>query len=267
MKISYCSDLHLDIDSGAGFNYELPEADILILAGDIAQVCNLRYSMIGSYLYDNTSNFIRLVADKYKHVLWVPGNHEYYDSSIQQAEQIAKTWLHLEGIDNVAISSKFSTVIEDVLFVGATLWTDFNKENPLDMLNANLMNDYTHIGISDMGIGRSLRPADVYQIHKEHRAFITSELYLNTLSKVVVITHHAPDYESECDEITNMTPMYCCTDMEEIIFNHAPNYWIHGHTHKEVCYNIGETKVVSNPRGYFGYEELAKSFQIKTFEL
>lgn len=267
MKIGYCSDLHLDIDSGAWFDYDLPECDVMILAGDIAQLCNLRHSMIGSYLYDNTSNFIYRVSAKYKRVLWIPGNHEYYDSSIGQAEMVGCAWLIGEGISNVEISSKFSTVIDDVLFVGATLWTDFNKENPLDMISANNMNDYSAIFISDKGIGRVLRPTDVLKIHKEHKSFITQELYKNILSKVIVITHHAPDYESECGEITNMTPMYCCTDMEQIILNHSPTYWVHGHTHKKVCYNIGETKIISNPRGYFGFEEISKTFKVEVIEI
>ncbi len=30
--------------------------------------------------------------------------------------------------------------------------------------------------------------------------------------------------------------------------------WIHGHTHDSFDYFIGGTRVICNPRGYFGYE-------------
>ena len=30
--------------------------------------------------------------------------------------------------------------------------------------------------------------------------------------------------------------------------------WIHGHTHHEFDYMVGDTRVVCNPRGYVGYE-------------
>ena len=32
----------------------------------------------------------------------------------------------------------------------------------------------------------------------------------------------------------------------------APQYWIHGHVHNSFDYMIGETNVLTNPRGYVG---------------
>ena len=266
MKISYCSDLHLDIEKGAFFDYPLPDADVLVLAGDISEVQHLRLGD-GSWLYHNLADFLKIVSYKYKNVIWVPGNHEHYGLSINQTRLMVDRWLLQEGIDNIHFGSKRTHVFDDVKFICATLWTDFDKKNPLAMLAAGDMTDYKEISISDLGISRGIRPSDIYKIHMAERSYILESLYHNTNDRVVVVTHHAPDYRSECGEITSLAPAYCCTDMEYTLYNSEVPYWIHGHTHKPVDYFCDTTRVVSNPRGYFGYEKLADSFQVKNFVL
>lgn len=43
--------------------------------------------------------------------------------------------------------------------------------------------------------------------------------------------------------------------------------WTHGHTHEQFDYMLGTTRVVCNPRGYDGYEDMADQFQLKYFEV
>jgi predicted phosphodiesterase len=272
VKIAYCSDLHLDIEKGAFFDYPLPDADVLVLAGDISEVQHLRLGD-GSWLYHNLADFLKIVSYKYKNVIWVPGNHEHYGLSLTQTRLMVDKWLQYEGIDNIHFGSRRTYTFDDVKFICATLWTDFDKQNPLAMLAAGDMNDYKEITISDMGIARSIRASDIYKIHIAERSYILESLYNNSVDKVVVVTHHAPDYRSECGETTSITPAYCCTDMEHALYNNyeiynsGVSYWIHGHTHKPCDYLCDMTRVVSNPRGYFGYEKIAKSFQLKNFVL
>jgi Icc-related predicted phosphoesterase len=40
------------------------------------------------------------------------------------------------------------------------------------------------------------------------------------------------------------------SDMDELILEHQPCLWIHGHTHESFDYEIGKTRVICNPRGY-----------------
>lgn len=35
-----------------------------------------------------------------------------------------------------------------------------------------------------------------------------------------------------------------------LIEKYQPTLWIHGHTHEKADYMIGNTRIVSNPRGY-----------------
>lgn len=39
-------------------------------------------------------------------------------------------------------------------------------------------------------------------------------------------------------------------DMEALIEERKPHWWIHGHTHEPCDYRLGATRVVANPRGY-----------------
>ena len=39
-----------------------------------------------------------------------------------------------------------------------------------------------------------------------------------------------------------------------------PSLWLHGHTHESFDYNIKNTRVVCNPRGYINSPDLNKSF-------
>ena len=40
------------------------------------------------------------------------------------------------------------------------------------------------------------------------------------------------------------------SNLEELIVQYQPKYWIHGHIHAPVRYNIGATEVICNPHGY-----------------
>ena len=40
------------------------------------------------------------------------------------------------------------------------------------------------------------------------------------------------------------------SDLSEVIWDHQPDVWIHGHVHDSFDYEVGSTRVVCNPRGY-----------------
>jgi hypothetical protein len=55
--------------------------------------------------------------------------------------------------------------------------------------------------------------------------------------------------------------------MEDVISAGWPAVWIHGHTHYHVDYHIFGTRVLSNPRGYKGFETIANYFEIEVIEI
>ena len=45
------------------------------------------------------------------------------------------------------------------------------------------------------------------------------------------------------------------SDLDDFILQHPQiQVWVHGHTHDKFDYMIGSTRIVSNARGYVGFE-------------
>ena len=154
MKIQLASDLHLefsDIDIANENN-----ADVLVLSGDI---------MIASKVLKPQSeygvrfrNFLKRVSFQFPHVIYVAGNHEFYsDGRFFDCIE----WLRQAcGVhDNVYFLERDTKIIDDVVFVGGTLWTDMNKMDPLTLHAVrDMMNDYRAI-LNDKAGFRHLKPA------------------------------------------------------------------------------------------------------------
>lgn len=249
MKIVYGSDLHLEI---AGIDPVFPDGDILLLAGDIVVCADLKCSDQYTKSGMNGEEFLKLACQIYKHVIWVPGNHESYFECIDDQVSHVDKFCTENKITNLLFSETGVFVLDGVKFVWATMWTDINKANPMDMLSAYRMNDYKNITIKDSSLplgGRYLTSDDTLRIHATHREFIENNTYHD--GDVIVITHHAPDQMS-CTEYSGpLNYFYCCTGLDEIFYNNPQiKYWIHGHTHENSNYVIGDTNIRSNCRGY-----------------
>lgn len=251
------SDLHLERCMMDIPHKDGEEDTILLLAGD---VCNFgKRTTFGG--------FIQNVCERFKHVVYVPGNHEYYDSSLTNG--IKKFW-KLLALDckmeqlpfpkNLTILD--SDVIEfgDVVVIGATCWTSFRNANPIIMNQATfLMNDYAYIRHGGVdGYGHRLTPDLVFSMYYEQSNFIFEQIQLakDAGKKVIVVTHHAPSHES-------VPAIYKCEgDANELYANHfeyriesaRPDFWVHGHIHTACEYKIADTTVICNPRGYIGIE-------------
>lgn len=265
------SDVHLE---HGGRNFDLPDADILLLAGDICVVDDLRDSYMATLIGQRSREFLIDVSKKYKHVVVIPGNHEYYDGTIEAVTGRVNDFLVSENINNITFNEYGCYTTGGVKVVYATLWTDMNDSCPLVISQAaGYMNDYQHIKCDHFGpdnLSRNLRPSDTLILHEKHRQHIAREC-ANTTDKLVVMTHHAPLMSLINRERNPNAVDYCygCTDMEDIIHDNDILVWAYGHVHTRdenvfggVC---GDTKFISNCRGYFGHERGAESFTVKTF--
>lgn len=240
MKIQVMCDLHLEF---CGYTVQKhPEASVLVLAGDIIVA-----SKIQKFL-----PFLYQVAEEFDHVIMVAGNHEFYNSGWTKARQIIKD--AVVGT-NIHFLDDASILIDDVLFVGSTLWTDFNGSDPLTKFNAaSMMSDYRLIKFDD-GRCRKLTPSDVEKAHCDARRYIDFMASENPDKKVVVVTHHSPSFMSVAPQFQNDDLMNGCyhSDLSQLIIDReCIKLWIHGHTHSKMDYLIGQCRVVCNPRGYPG---------------
>lgn len=242
VNVGVVSDLHLDIGGNMNPEFWDYEGDVLLIAGDTAEFRN----------YKRNVEFFQQCSELWKQVLIIAGNHEGYNSSMPDCIDLMKA--ELEQFSNIAVLENESFVYDGVLFIGATLWSDFNKADPLTMQACSMaMNDYNCIWNSEAQ--RKLRPEDTLERHRNSKKFIGDTAhYLNEM-ECVVMTHHAPSRLSTHPKYADdreLNGAYS-SDLSDIILNN-PNIkaWVHGHTHHRFKYEIGECSVVCNPRGYPG---------------
>lgn len=274
MKIAFASDLHLEF---GGADFDLPDADVLLLAGDICVIEYLKNK--DSRQYNDCVEFFKAVSAKYEHVLWIPGNHEFYGGVMgYQSRDIVFKFLEELKITNVNYNECGSSIfsIGYAVFVTATLWTDFKGASPLIMNNAQHgMNDYRRIMIADQTFDSGVRyitAKDIHNVNTMHNTYIKKTIdYMarnGIFNKFVVMTHHAPNVKSaSTNKPSELDYAYCCSNLDDFILDNPQiKYWIHGHTHNNSNYMIGETNVLSNCRGYVGYEA-TNNFKIKVIEV
>ena len=239
MKIQILSDLHIEFqDHNIQYNDDAKET-VLVLAGDC-------------FLFKNSTKYVEILSQYcniFKHVLLIPGNHEFYKSSIIRGPEKLSQGIEYAGIKNFTLLNKSSTTIDGVKFVGCTLWADFERDPAIKNLAQEKMNDYKRIrhGTTEIPWKRKLNTNDTLGLHLEHKQFIENEIQERT----VVITHHAPSYESIAEEFKgDMLNGAYMSELDEMIKEKNPVLWIHGHVHNSFDYYIGSTRVLCNPKGY-----------------
>lgn len=280
MKIAICSDLHLEFGNVTLTNDE--DADVLILGGDIMIAQDLHdhseervqiASMANSLgrrqeVVKNYRSFLKDCSDKFPHVIYIAGNHEFYHGKFIGSLQDLRN--ECAKFPNVYFMENESRTINDVTFIGCTLWTDMNKGDPLTLHSvASMMNDYSIIRHDELGYIK-LRPAHTAERHRKSMEYIRSVLEGKFDEKFVVVGHMAPSKLSTHPKYQNDTLMNGAysSDLSEFILDHPQiKLWTMGHTHHVHRYYVGDTLVTCNPRGYAGWEPDADRFKLRYIDL
>ena len=270
LKISLCSDLHLE------FGYqELEGGDILILAGDVCEYRTLSKQFHSTKVLPytpgkmNAYDFFYHECAKYKQVFYVLGNHEFYH------HRFDKTYTDLKAIlpANVTVLENEIVEYEGVMFLGATLWTDMNKGDPITVHSVkSFMNDYKVVQnfYAEKNLYYKLTPEVTIAAHRYSKQYFKLMLAEHRDKPFVVITHMAPSFASVNEKYIRDTTMnggYASEMSEFILDNENIKVWVHGHMHDPVDYMIGNTRVLSNPRGYVGHEDTSGFDPDLTFEV
>jgi Icc-related predicted phosphoesterase len=241
MRIHLLSDLHFEFGKMPS-TYTPPECDVVILSGDISP------GLPGVVWAKKTFKVP---------VIYVPGNHEFYIQRTMAA-QIMLMREEAEG-SNVHIMDNDTIEIDGVRFIAATMWTDYNLYGSqyLSMSACQRrMNDFSqcYVDIEGGGVEHFSAPKAL-ELHQESRLYVTTELAKPFDGKTVVVTHHAPSEKSIHARygMDALNPGYA-SRLESIMLDYNPVLWTHGHVHTSFDYQIGDTRVVSNPRGYEGRE-------------
>ena len=247
MKIKIFSDIHLDQYVAGQYFPHLGTGDTLILAGDI--LCARHFKTDG-YLHSVYDTFLNDCSKNYDKVLYVKGNHEFYGYNYEGAHKKI-----LDNLpDNFHLLENETIKIGNVIFIGFTFWTDFRKENPLEMMDAqSYMNDYKVIRITSNY--RKLNTNDTLQFHKDSKQYLLNKLDELKDEEVFVISHHSPTLQSIAPEYKNSCNGAYCSDLDDLILDH-PNikHWVFGHSHTAMDFNIGDCRVINNAVGYPGQD-------------
>ena len=232
MRLHILSDLHLEFEP---FTAPAVEADAVILAGDIGTGLNgFKWA---------------LEAFPNRPVIYVLGNHEFYGQKLQK---LINELQDMSRGTNIHVLENQSYTIGDVLFLGATLWTDFALNgNPVvsEIVAQTTMNDFRRI--RTLPRYSRLKPSDTRRFHQESRRWLEKQITEARGRKVVVVTHHAPSRESVplAFEGDACNPAFA-SDLSHLIAESEARLWVHGHIHHGWDYTLGKTRVLANPRGY-----------------
>lgn len=300
MKIALASDVHLEFGQLEIKNTE--GADVLILSGDICVAKDLNdradSDILGASSKSNRYHeFFQQCTQEFKHVIYIAGNHEHYHGDY--AKSIPRIKEKLAYLDNMHFLDKEHITLNDITFIGGTLWTDMNKEDPLTLsgikrymndyriiensnelvhykspvyaTNEDGSTDYTKVVSQEFHTRNAMfAPEDSVKDHKAMLEVIDELIKLTPDKKFVVTGHHSPSKLStkpqyEHDVLVNGA---YSSDLSEFILDHPQiKAWTHGHTHHAFDYMIGSTRIICNPRGYIDYEPDATFFKLQYFEV
>jgi predicted phosphodiesterase len=282
MKIAVCSDLHLEFEDINLINTE--GAEVLILSGDIMTAEDLHShpeTSYGMYSVVNLADlgrrqlvalrfrdFLKRCSFQFPHVVYIAGNHEFYHGRWKASLDHLRE--ECDKLPNVYFLENDIKVINEVSFIGATLWTDCNKGDPLTLhALTDMMNDYRVIRNDEHGYVK-LRPAHSMYRHQKTMSYLKSVLPDMKDKKVVFVGHHTPSHQSIHEKYQGQHLMNggYHSDLSEFILDHPEIVlWTHGHTHEPFDYMIGNTRIFCNPRGYKGHDEHADTFELKYLDI
>lgn len=230
-------------------NYLKVRQDItaVVLAGDISS--NLETAK-GQEILEHC---LKSLLSHVKYVIYVSGNHEYYNSSIKWVDEYLS--LLDEKTDNLHILQQDMTVIDGVRFIGAPLWFIHEK---LNVLHWRGMNDSRQIE-------DPLR--DLERLGRLQALYLVDALRSSPEENNIVVSHFLPSSKSTPYRFRNSTlnrffvnplPFQLIDKTNEL--ENKRMTWIHGHTHdsSDYVYHFNPRKgirVVCNPLGYPGIEE------------
>lgn len=252
MLLQIASDLHLDHRHGVPFDGLLrPAGDTLALVGDIAPLYDPRYG-----------DFLAWCSARWRHVLLVAGNHEYYsvDPRVDMAAAEARIRRLTSLLPNVRFLQNGAADVDGVRFLGTTLWT--------------------HVPPADAGSVwsrirsyRSIYTAPRQKLTVDHtntlfdrgRAFVEAGVAAAQSEGLwpVVLTHHAPTAAG------TMRPGYGDDGVRsafatEVDMPHGSiQLWVCGHTHHNFDIPAGAgagageaagpgCRIIANQMGYPG---------------
>lgn len=292
-KISFISDFHWDLLNYPWKGYGREELKSLqkayqeeytkILTGELGEVCvNLTSEeekgvecdrnillLLGDFVEIDKIKCVKTAleraVEKYDHIYWVFGNHEFYNMTLERAPTKAQEFIKgnkkLAGKVSI-IENETISVREDLQILAATYW--YSSRNPVDDIKIKLeLNDFRKIRRPNFS---RIDVSDFFVENTRSIEFFSSELQrtANQGIKTILATHHSTSdrciigtvYEHQPDSVLGFSSVlpYKIGDYIEQSNIIA---CLHGHTHQKGvrCYeNEWGVPTYQNTVGYANME-------------
>ena len=246
MKVKVVSDLHLEFD-GASMDFPQTEEDkeiTLILAGDIS-------------LGTDVKPYLDKWSEQFKQIVYVSGNHEYYGGVYElvndELTDLASDYGNVYFLHNDFVE------LDGVQFFGDTFWTPAGSEWE-NKIGKQMMNDFRMIKRVHGLTGKYIKIDHVSYTYWFRNAVEAYNKWIDNgfEGKRIVISHHAPSSLS-------ISPQFYGNDLNCFYKFEANKYlksldnvvlWCHGHMHSSSDYTLLDTRVICNPKGYVGHENV-----------
>lgn len=250
MRIQYVSDLHLEFPQNRQWIAKHPlevTGDILLVAGDSAYL-DLPESGNDTY---SAYKFWDWASEHYKQVIVCFGNHDfygYYDLATMSNDFCKEIRHNVHAYYNSVVH------FDSIDIIVSTLWSKIKSYDAF--LTEKNVSDFYRIKYD----GHRLTADDFNREHEHCLAFIEQAISESDAEKIIVVTHHVPTQLCTAVEFKNSTINGAFTvELGEFIADHRIDYWIYGHSHRNIKAQIGETLIMSNQLGYVSDNEHLKN--------
>ena len=245
MRIQYASDLHLEFrENWRILRQDGPMdvcGDILVLAGDIGYLGDDNYV---------THPFWDWASENYRQVIVALGNHEFYkffDLSSLRDGLVGKIRPNVHYYYNSVVH------IDDIDFIVSTLWSHIDLEDAYAAEHG--VTDFRRILYGE----DVLTYTDFNREHQRCLDFIKKSVSESCAMHKIVVTHHVPSFQLMSPEFHGSRLNGAFTvELADYIENSDIEYWIYGHSHRNIDRTIGTTQCICNQFGYaFNNEHLS----------
>ena len=306
MKIALASDIHLEfgpitLDNTEGADVLVLAGDICVAKHFVDGKPTYMQHLAKEY-----REFFDHVCREFPQVVYIMGNHEHYSGDVAHTYNILKynldygnlhilekeTWTHqdhtficgtlwtdMNKSDGLTLSytrqamndfrevlNSNRMVVRNVpIYERNPLWTDDGKNG--GQYNKDATGAMINIGYKSKEEPARWTPEDSVLDHEKMLAYVDHAT--RDLGSYIVVGHHCPSELSVAPQYKGDLLNGAFRSKLDDFIEARPQirYWLHGHTHFNFNYWIGETRVVCNPRGYVGHESMADWFKLQYLEI
>lgn len=237
MRVSVVSDLNLSLLSHDVSKNLLSlmdnreECDLLVIAGNLANCQGKEFNMA-----------VKHFSNKYPQIVYTPGMKDFGSLSIEDSKKkirsVISRYNNFHFIDSSSYHYKKNTA-----FIGSTLWTDFDSNNPqTKSAIKNMIPEYRYLKHE----GKLIKPDTILELHYKEKNEMYS-LFERRREKFFAcfVTSTAPSFRAI--DKSKLAGNFASDLEHEINIKKNLKLWIHGSSSNSMIYNIHQCTTVTNP--------------------